>query len=200
MSLTYATLQTTVMDYLDRSDLSSVVPTFIELAEAKLKRKLRHWSMEKRATASTVASQRTLVLPTDFIEMRHLKINSDPVTVLEYLTPAVINFASTSTGQPYYYTVVGEEIVFDPTPDAVYEVEMYYYALPSLSGTNTTNWLLEKHPDIYIYGTLLEAEVYLMNDPRLPIWKMAFDEGVQQLNKEARITRAAGAPMIMRVS
>jgi hypothetical protein len=200
MSLTYSTLQTTVMDYLDRTDLSGVLPTFIELAEAKLKRRLRHWKMEKRATANTVASQRTLELPTDFIEMRHLKLNTDPYTVLEYLSPAVLNFASTLTDRPAYYSVVGDEIVFEPTPDAVYEVEMYYYALPALSSTNTSNWLLEKYPDIYIYGTLLEAEVYLMNDPRLPIWKMAFDEGIQQLNKEARITRAAGAPLIQRVS
>jgi hypothetical protein len=132
--------------------------------------------------------------------MRHLKLNTDPYTVLEYLSPAVLNFASTLTDRPAYYSVVGDEIVFEPTPDAVYEVEMYYYALPALSSTNTSNWLLEKYPDIYIYGTLLEAEVYLMNDPRLPIWKMAFDEGIQQLNKEARITRAAGAPLIQRVS
>jgi hypothetical protein len=188
------------MDYLDRTDLSGVLPTFIELAEAKMKRRLRHWKMEKRATANTVASQRTLELPTDFIEMRHLKLNTDPYTVLEYLSPAVLNFASTLTDRPAYYTVVGDEIVFEPTPDSVYEVEMYYYALPALSSTNTSNWLLEKYPDIYIYGTLLEAEVYLMNDPRLPIWKIAFDEGIQQLNKEARITRAAGAPLIQRVS
>ena len=71
MALDYDTLRTTVGDYLDRSDLDSVLPTFIELAEAKLKRKLRHWKMEKKATADTVAGQRTLALPSDFLEMRH---------------------------------------------------------------------------------------------------------------------------------
>ena len=198
MALDYDTLRTTVSDYLDRSDLDSVLPTFVELAEAKFKRKLRHWKMEKRATADTVAGQRTLALPDDFIEMRHLKLNTDPVTVLEYLVPAHINYNATSSGVPSWYTVIGDEIHFDSTPDSVYQVEMYYYAFDALSGSNLTNWLIEEHPDIYLYGTLLEAESFLMNDPRLQIWKLAFDEALKDLNRSSKIAHHAGAPLIMR--
>ena len=158
MSLTYDTLGTTVADYLDRSDLSSVIPTFIELAEAKLRRRLRHYKMEKRATANTVAGQRTLALPSDFLEMRHLKLNTDPVAVLEYLTPAVMNWNSSSSAQPQFYTIVGDEVHFESTPDSAYEVEMYYYAFDALSSLNQTNWIIDSNPDIYLYGTLLESE------------------------------------------
>lgn len=198
MSLTYATLQTTVMDYLDRDDLSTVVPTFIELAEAKFKRKLRHWKMEQRATADTVASQRTLDLPSNFLEMRSLKRNSDPTVVLEHITPAIADAYVSGTGAPLWFHISGQEIHFEPTPDGVYQIEMNYYEFDPLSGTTTTNWLLEDHPDIYLYGTLLEAEAYLMNDPRLQIWKMAFDQALLDLNKEARVTRMAGAPLTVR--
>jgi len=198
MSITYATLQTTVMDYLDRADLSAVVPTFIELAESKFKRKLRHWRMEKRATADTVASQRTIDLPDDFLEMRSIKRNSDPTIVLEHLSPALADGFVSGTGAPCYFHISGEELHFEPTPDGEYEIEMNYFAFSPLSETVTSNWLLEAHPDIYIYGTLLEAEAYLMNDPRLQVWKMAFDQAMMDLNREARITRSAGAPLTMR--
>ena len=198
MALTYSTLQSTVMDYLDRSDLSTVVPTFVELAESKFKRKLRHWKMEKRATADTVASQRTLDLPSDFLEMRSIKRNSDPTIVLEHLSPAIADAYVSSVGAPYYFHISGTEIHFDPTPDGVYEIEMNYYGFTPLSESATTNWLLEDHPDIYLYGTLLEAEAYLMNDPRLQVWKLAFDQAMLDLNKEGKITRAGGAPLTVR--
>jgi hypothetical protein len=198
MALTYDTLGITVSDYLDRSDLDAVIPTFVELCESKLKRRLRHWKMEKRATADTVASQRTLALPTDFLEMRHLKLNTDPVTVLEYLPPAIMNWNSSSTSLPKYYTIVGEELHFETTPDTTYQVEMYYYAFDPLAEDNQTNWVLTDHPDIYLYGTLIEAESFLMNDPRLQIWKLGFEEALTSLNKSGDKASHSGAPLIMR--
>lgn len=199
MALTYTTLQSTVQDYLDRADLASVVPLFIEFMESKLKRTLRHYRMEKRATANTVAAQRSLALPNDFLEMRSVKRNSDSWVPLESLSPQILNYATSATGTPRYFAIVGDEVLFEPTPDAEYEIEMWYYAFESLSDDNTSNWLSETYPDIYVYGTLLEAEAYLMNDPRLAVWKRAFDEALMQLNREARITRWGGAPLTIRV-
>jgi hypothetical protein len=198
MALTYDTLRTTVGDYLDRSDLDSVIPTFVQLAEAKLRRRLRHWKMEKRATADTVVGQRTLELPSDFLEMRNIKLNTDPVTVLEYLPPAIMNWSSSGTGTPGYYTIIGSELHFESTPAEIFEVEMYYYAFEELDESNTTNWVLTDHPDIYVYGTLLEAESFLMNDPRLQIWKMGFEEGLTSLNKSGDKASHSGAPLVMR--
>jgi hypothetical protein len=154
--------------------------------------------MEKRATASTVASQRTLALPLDFLEMRSIKLNTSPTKTLEYLTPTLLNWNSYSSAQPSYYTIVGNELHFETTPDAVYEVEMYYYAFDPLSDADPSNWILTEHPDIYLYGTLLEAESFLMNDPRLQIWKMSFEEVLASLNKAGDRASHSGAPLIMR--
>ena len=105
-----------------------------------------------------------------------------------------------TSGPPLWFHISGQEIHFEPTPDAEYEIEMNYYEFDPLSGTNTTNWLLEDYPDVYLYGTLLEAEAYLMNDPRLQIWKLAFDQAITELNREGRITRTAGAPLTVRTT
>ena len=75
---------------------------------------------------------------------------------------------------------------------------MYYYAFDALSESNTSNWLLEEHPDIYIYGALLEAESFLMNDPRLQVWKMGFEEALKELSKSGKTAQFSGAPLIMR--
>ena len=46
MATNYATLQTEVADFLHRTDLTSAIPTFIQLAETKLNRILRLRAME----------------------------------------------------------------------------------------------------------------------------------------------------------
>lgn len=198
MALTYETLGNLVHSYLDRDDLGSFIPTFIEMVEAKIKRNLRHWEMEKRSYTYTVAGQRTLKLPADYLEMRHLKLNTDPVSVLEYVVPAQLNYLDTGSSQPKYYSIIGDEIVLDDTPDSEYEIEMYYYGFTPISSTEV-NWILTKYPDVYVYGTLLEAESFLMNDPRLPIWKQSYDEAISSLNKVSSKAQHSGAPLVMRV-
>jgi hypothetical protein len=109
-----------------------------------------------------------------------------------------MNWNSSSTSLPKYYTIVGEELHFETTPDTTYQVEMYYYAFDPLAEDNQTNWVLTDHPDIYLYGTLIEAESFLMNDPRLQIWKLGFEEALTSLNKSGDKASHSGAPLIMR--
>ena len=63
---TYDELKASVADFLNRSDLTSVIPDFIKMAETDMNRKVRHWRMENRASA-TISAQYN-ALPTDFLE------------------------------------------------------------------------------------------------------------------------------------
>ena len=98
----YTELQAAIENWLDRSDLSARVPEFIALAEAQMNRALRIRIMEGRYTASTVKAQRIYALPTDYRQMRSLRINLDPIVALVYLTPQNMNqvWAGSSTGTP----------------------------------------------------------------------------------------------------
>ena len=80
---TFQELQDGVSNWLDRSDLSARFPEFITLAEAQMYRMLRIRLMEGRYTASTVKGQRNYALPTDYRQMRALRINQDPIRVLQ---------------------------------------------------------------------------------------------------------------------
>tara|TARA_Y100000310_G_C20668787_1_gene809107 strand:- start:818 stop:1441 length:624 start_codon:yes stop_codon:yes gene_type:complete len=197
----YTELQAAIENWLDRSDLSARVPEFIALAEAQMNRALRIRIMEGRYTASTVKAQRIYALPTDYRQMRSLRINLDPIVALVYLTPQNMNqvWAGSSTGTPKAYTIVGNDIRLGPAPDSVMEMEINYYrAVPALSGTNTTTTMLTQNPDIYLYGALMAAEPFLMNDERLVLWGGLFDKAVRALQDQDARDRASGSELTIR--
>ena len=170
---TFSGLKTTIADYLNRDDLTSIIPSFITLAEAKFNRKLRVRQMVKRATAAI--DTQYFAFPTDWLQAKQFILNTNPITYLEYVT----NFqgeelrATTviAVGKPQYYSFVGSQIEVIPTPDTSYTGELTYYGkIPALSDSNTSNWLLAYAPDLYLYGALLEASPYLKDDERLAVW------------------------------
>ena len=83
----YAELQAAIKSWSKRNDLDSVIPDFITLAETRINRNIRIRKMETRVTTSTVSTQLYYGLPTGFVQMRHFKLNTSPVTDLNYLTP-----------------------------------------------------------------------------------------------------------------
>ena len=85
---TYDELKASIADFLNRDDLTSVIPDFIKLAETGMNREVRHWRMEKRATAQ-LDSQYT-ALPSDFLEPIRMSLN----TCLLYTSPSPRDYAA----------------------------------------------------------------------------------------------------------
>lgn len=180
----YAELQTAVANWLDRSDLTARIPEFIELFEARANRVLRHPDMLTRDDSFTVDGQYE-TLPTRFLAVKSFRLLTDPVVKLEFLDPEELaekKFRINSTGEPCFYTIVGGSFEFLPPPDGTYTASILFYQ--GLAGLATTdpNWLLTNHPDVYLFGALLEAEPYLHNDERLPVWKARLDEALREVN------------------
>ena len=198
---TYAELQTAVDNWLDRTDLSSRVTEFIALGEARIGRRLRVRGVEERSTTPLVAAQEYYSLPTDFLEARNVQINTNPVNVLTYRTPEQLDkeYSSTTSGTPRSYTIIGEEIQLKPIPGSTDTMEIAYIKkLSALSDSNTTNWLTTNAPDLLLYGALIEAEAYLINGPRIAIWKGAFDESMTEWNKQEDRGRFSGSHLEIR--
>ena len=178
---TYTELKTSIGDWLNRSDLTSVIPDFISLAEAQVERTLRTRQMIVRANASFDAEYGAV--PSDFLETKSLKLTStNPQTPLEFLSiDALDNKASeyTGSGKPRFFGVVGGQFRIVPTPDATYTTELTYYAkLTKLSSSVATNWLLTANPDIYLYGALLQAAPYLQDDARIQTWATLYERAL----------------------
>ena len=194
----YTELKTAVANWLDRDDLTDRIPEFIALAEARFNRVLRLRSMEVKYTADTVAGQRNLALPTSYIQMRNFQVNTSPLTTLSYVTPEIYDrvWGGSTTGTPKFYTILANEVSFGPIPASVQEVEMLFYKkFDNLSVTTTTNWLITNAPDIYLYGTMLEAEPFIMNDERVPLWAQALQQGISDLQEQDNKDRHSGSAL-----
>jgi hypothetical protein len=197
---TYSDLKTTVANYLARSDLTSVIPDFIQLAEYRLQRDLRIRQMLVVATASTTGGDSTLGLPTDFLAMRDIHLNTTPVSTLRYKAPNSFYETArvTDSGKPVDYTILGAEMQLAPVPDTAYTAQMLYYAKPTLlSDTNASNTFLAYCPDALLYAALGEAEPYLMNDARLQTWAALYSRAVDGISTSDQASEYSGQPMSM---
>jgi len=197
----YTELKASVADWLNRTDLTGVIPDFIALAEAQIERTLRTRQMMVRATAS-IDTEYSAV-PADFLETKSIKLNTNPVTSLTFETvDALDSLKSTtyiSTGKPQFFSIVGGQIRVLPVPDSTYTAELIYYAkLSKLSSTNATNWLLTQAPDVYLYGSLMQAAPYLKDDSRIPVWAAIYTRGLEELQIADDRGATSGGAIMMR--
>ena len=199
---TYAELKTSVTDFLNRDDSDTIAPTFISLAETDMSRRVRHWRGEKRSSAE-IDTQYSAI-PADFLEVIRFHITSGDTRPLELISQAEMldrKFRNLNTGgQPAYYAITAGEIEVYPVPDGTYTSELYYNArLPALSDSTTTNWLLEYHPDAYLYGSLVHSAPYLKEDARLQTWAALYQNAVDAINTESESSKFGGSGRRMKI-
>ena len=200
---TYTTLQATIADWLNRPDLTNVIPTFISLAEARLVRDLRIREMLKVSTAVTTSGDKTVGLPADFLQMRDLHIETNPIATIKYQSPSVFfrNSNASVTGLPTQYTTLASELQFAPVPDSAYTIELLYYAKPPrLSSSVSTNVFLTSCPDLLLYAALGESAPYLENDARITTWATLYDKGVNSLTISDDGGEYAGSPLTISIT
>jgi hypothetical protein len=193
---TYADLVSAGANWTGRGDLTSRIPEFIVLAEAKMNRKLRTKDMEtKNATFGIDAEY--VSLPTGFGGVREFYLNTSPKRVLSVMPgDSQTSAFGTGNGIPAYYEVVGSTFRFGPVPTstgnpvspAFTATLIYYLTIPALTGSNTTNWLMTSHPDAYLYGIMAETAGFLTDWEDQQAWEAkmykVLDEVVGIANKD----------------
>lgn len=198
---TYATLKSAVADWLNREDLTSVIPSFIALAEADINRNLRHYRMEKRSTAP-VDTQYS-ALPADWIETIRIQISGDPSRIELVSNAALADMRysrADRAGKPTHYAHTAGGLELFPTPDDEYTIEIVYFgSVPALSDVATTNWLLTAAPDVYLYGALTQSAPYLKDDQRAAVWAGLYQNAINSLNSASEQARHSGTGLRLRI-
>lgn len=183
----YASLQSTVAKYLARSNLSAQIPDFIRLFEVKMQRRIREGGNEKIVTVTPDANG-FITLPDDYQQWRSLDVQGQSGK-LNFMTPdAAQDLYGAAAGATRAFTIVGNTMIVYPLSTSPMTL-IYQASLPFLSELYTTNWLLAKHPDLYLYGTLAEAEPYMGNDARFATWKALYEESLEQILAQDRSAR-----------
>ena len=199
----YSDLKTSIADWLNRSDLTSVIPDFISLAEASFNKEIRNRKMIKRATA-TIDSQYSAV-PADWLQTVDFVVEANPVVTLEFITTEQLDKLRktfTTSGTPKFYTIVGQELEVLPVPDsATLTGEITYYSkIPNLTNANPTNWLMNSSPDIYLYASLLQSAPYLVDDARIPVWASLYQKLVKDLEIADQKARVGDSTLKMKAT
>lgn len=195
----FSELKTAVANWINRDDLTDRIPEFIALAEGMFNRRLRHPRMENSATA--VLSGETLAFPTDFLSLRSMFIDGNPDTELDFVPYSSLRtlYPTTATGIPQVYTEADGAFYFAPVPSGDYTVHMVYWQqIPALSDSQTTNWLLTAHPDLYLYASLIHAAKYIRDDAEMAGNTVLAERYLAELAKEGTKRAAGGSPLAIR--
>ncbi len=189
---------------IDRSDLDDKIKLFTTLCEADINRRCRVQDMVCVGTSPTNQGDPLVKLPDDYLEMRNIKVDGRPY---DFLTPRQFD----TLNEHCRYTIRGNKIEISPTPSEVIPVEMSYYkrvpqlgekyqAVPgSVPVTRTENWLLDKWPDVYLYGVLEKSAYMIYDDPRAQMWKSLYDESVEEIIHQDRAgARWSGDDLVIR--
>lgn len=147
-------LQTAVIERVKNVGIADVFPQLVRLAEADFNRKLR--CREQITTTTVTIASGVGGLPVDFQEI---------IGVYDGAGYEYVNQPSQTMRPPQnrgYYTIEGAQI--RATADETLTLQ-YYASIPTLTTSmTTTNWLLARHPMLYLFATAMQAALYLRDD------------------------------------
>jgi len=190
--MNYSELLTNVRNYTEVGSevlSDSVIDIFINNVENKIQRELDLDAFRKFQFSSFTIGSPFITMPDDFAFERGVQIKDQITgdrTWLEQRDTTFIdeyNKDRSDTGTPKYYANWDQNtMIFAPTPDAAYEIELWYNKTPDhLSSSQTTTWLSTNAPEVLIYGTVAEAFSYLKNPPYVQLYEQKYAQAVQNL-------------------
>jgi hypothetical protein len=206
---TYAELATAVGRFIGGSDdatagtlgITSTIDDIITLGENRIAREVRTKDNESSFNV-TIGASGTLSLPSDYIGIKYLRLDTSPTEFLEARPPQWIYSQypeRSSTGRPKYFAREAATLIFGPNPDSTYTVlGVYYKKNSALSGGAYA--LFTNNPDLFLFGCLAEAAVVIGPDSRIGAWEAKYQRILTDVNGMSAIAEYAGGPLRMRLS
>jgi hypothetical protein len=194
----YAELQAAIQGFLwNRADVAAQIPDFIRLAEAQMNRRLTCRQMERIDPDFTLYGE-MVPLPDDFAGVKSFRVTSQANQApLQYTSPEGLERLGNYGGPPSHYSIVGDQFAFFPFNGGTYTARLRYrQTIPSLSDAEPVNWLLQAHPDVYLYGALTQSAPWLHEDERLEVWAALFRAAIDDINSDG-VRQATGATLHM---
>ena len=183
-------LKASIANWLNRTDLATEIPDFIELAENRIFHEVRVPTNEKTVLL-TINTDGYATLPSDFLEIKDVFWNYVP---LDRISLSDIHSYVPASGKPTYFARETYRLKFFPTPTVVASDELrmiYYYDCGRLTSSEPTNVMLSLAPELYLYGALVEAANFLGSDSQK--WEIGYQQAYGRLVKHARDSEVSGA-------
>jgi len=214
--MTYEELKTKIRDYTEvgSSVLSdTILNGIIEDAEFRIFRDVDSDNNRRYATANLVVNTRFIQTPDNALIIRSAQIvDSDGTSSAnnrDFLQWRDTSFMSEfnnleTTGVPKYYSWWDKNhLVFAPTPDATYTIQLNYILKDAgLSSTNTTTYLSLNFPNGLLYACLVEAYGFLKGpQDLLQLYEQKYKQvvegfSIEQMGRRRRDEYQSGVPRI----
>jgi hypothetical protein len=174
----YSTLQTEVASWLARSDLTAAIPGFIQNWEEDFYRDPLNWTSWMESTLSVSISSSVAAVPSDYLGLKVAYISGQSSAPLKRISLEQLYSRyprSISGGQAVFISRNGTNFEFGPQIDSGTLAGTYYAKPDALrDDSNGINFLITDCPDLCLYGSLIAAEPYLRNDPRVSLWQAMY--------------------------
>jgi hypothetical protein len=181
--MNYTQLSNAIQAYTENTETDFVanIPVFVTQAEERIFNSVQFPSLRSNVTGVTTPNNKYLQCPTDFLAVYSLAI-INASGEYEYLLNKDVNFIRqaypqpTDTGIPRYYALFGPRsdnaaeltFILGPTPDAGYSAELHYFFYPpSITVSPYTSWLGDNFDTVLLYGSLVEAYLYMKGEADL---------------------------------
>lgn len=195
----YTELQASIADYLNRSDLTAAIPDFISLTEAKLKRRYKDFSPLSASNVNNwiLTSYPDVYLYGALLEASPYLVEDQRVDVWAQLYAAAVGTLRGTVGNADFDDYDGLKLAVGdwlaradldgvvPQLIKLGEAKLFrkFDGVTALTSSNTTNWILTNHPDLYLYASLSEAAPYLGQDDRLQTWRTLYEAEIGRVRK-----------------
>lgn len=166
---TYAELKTAIEGWANET-ITNQVADFITLAEAELFDDLLPRTFESEESLTLTTNQNYVALPSGYISpIAFWLIVDGERTELEKVLPEQLPY-DTDASQPDLWAIDGANIRFDCPAQEGYSAKFRMVKSSALSGSNTTNQLLARRPDIYLAAGMVQYGVWARDDAVVSKW------------------------------
>jgi hypothetical protein len=181
----YSTLLTEVASWLARGDLADAIPGFVQNFEERFYRNPKNYGQWMQSALS-VSFSSTATIPSDFLVLRVAYLDGESNKPLQQssLEQVLQSYPRSGSGKPKWIARDGSNFIFGPVPDGTYTLNGTYYAKPTLlrsyASDAVAHYLTVNAPDLLLYGALMEAQPYVMNDKCYGLWQAKYDEALAE--------------------
>lgn len=184
--MNYGELKANVAAWMNRTDLTAVIPTFVMLAQDRI----YLGSPELNADPLRIGDMLTVLspfagtsLPSNWTEVKRLSwiLSGSIKYPLEFLPIEKIGPYEGIAGRPQFFSLRGDNVIYGPTFSN--DVELMYYARPANLSADAD--LIPSCCDsVYLYATMLEASIYLKDDAQAQRIALAYKNAINAVQKQ----------------
>ena len=177
--MNYAALRSNVAAWMNRADLTAIIPTFVTLAQDRIYIGSPDLGVDPLRVGAmlTVVNPFTGSLPTNWAELKRISwiLSGSIKYPLEFMPLEKIGPYEGRSGRPQYYSLRGSTVVYGPT--FTNDVELMYYSRPANLSADADN-IMTGLDAVYLYATILEAALYMKDDAQAARMGVAYKNAI----------------------